>query len=190
MDKSDMPHIVDFKTKIEKKNLIDFQLYQNYHSISGALGLLFALVVLAVIIITAGKISLIRLIILLLLEAFLILYTPIQMIKRVNSQTRAAKQFAEPVRYIVTEEKIQFSQNDIIESVTWNDVCKIKCTGKNMILYISNARVNIIPLESLGKKAEAFLNIAEKKLKPFQMEIKKERVIKKADRLFAKRCTG
>lgn len=57
------------------------------------------------------------------------------------------------------------------EEMLWEDIFKIKCTGKSLVLYITSVRANIIPLCDIGDELDAFLTIAEKKLKPFQIKV-------------------
>ena len=71
----------------------------------------------------------------------------------------------------VTEEKILLQQGAVTEEMLWEDIFKIKCTGKSLVLYITSVRANIIPLRDIGDELDAFLTIAEKKLKPFQIKV-------------------
>lgn len=50
---------------------------------------------------------------------------------------------------------------------------------KNLILYITSVRANIIPLSDLGEEAPKFIEIARKKLRPFQIKFNDEKVLKK-----------
>ena len=96
---------------------------------------------------------------------FFTVYTPIGMKLKVKQQMKTVAAFKEPVRYTVTEEKILLQQGAVTEEMLWEDIFKIKCTGKSLVLYITSVRANIIPLRDIGDELDAFLTIAEKKLK-------------------------
>ena len=90
---------------------------------------------------------------------------------KVKQQMKTVAAFKEPVRYTVTEEKILLQQGAVTEEMLWEDIFKIQCTGKSLVLYITSVRANIIPLRDIGDELDAFLTIAEKKLKPFQIKV-------------------
>lgn len=103
--------------------------------------------------------------------------------RKVNKQIKTVPAFAEPVKYVITPEKITLSQGEVSEELLWDDIFTIKCTGKSMILYITSVRANIIPLECLDRQqAENFIKIAREKLKPFQVKLNDASVINKCGR--------
>ena len=55
----------------------------------------------------------------------------------------------------------------------------MKSTGKSIILYITAVRANVIPYRCLGDSAEGFIEMAEKKLSPYQIKLNKKNVIEK-----------
>ncbi|MDD3240306.1 MAG: YcxB family protein, partial [Lachnospira sp.] len=88
----------------------------------------------------------------------------------------------EPVKYTVTEEKMVLSQGEVSEDLLWDDIYKIKFTGKSIVLYLTAVRANVIPIGCLGDQLEPFMDIAEKKLKPFQIKVDMEKAKKAAKR--------
>ena len=108
------------------------------------------------------------------------MYTPIGMKLKVNSQIKQNPAFNKPIRYVVTEDKITLTMGDVTEELMWDDIFRIKCTGRSLVLYITSVRANIIPLKCIGNQMEAFLNIANKKLKPFQLKLNQQKVIESA----------
>ena len=137
---------VQFETQVTEQDLMNFKLYHNYHSIGGVAGLLFGIVALIICVVSVGQL-------------------------KVKQQMKTVATFKEPVRYTVTEEKILLQQGAVTEEMLWEDIFKIKCTGKSLVLYITSVRANIIPLRDIGDELDAFLTIAEKKLKPFQIKV-------------------
>lgn len=172
---------VEFETKINEKDLMDFKVYHNYHSVSGVAALLFGVIALVICIISINQVNISYTLMMGFFGLFFTVYTPIGMKLKVRQQMKTIAAFQEPMKYTVTEEKIMLTQGEVSEDLSWDDIFKIKCTGKSLILYITAVRANIIPLACLGAEAEPFMVIAEKKLKPFQMKFDRRKAIAKAE---------
>ena len=107
---------------------------------------------------------------------FFTVYTPIGMKLKVKQQIKANPAFNKPIKYTVTQDKIVLTLGEVTEELTWDDIFKITCTGKNLILYITSVRANIIPLKCIGSDLDTFLKIAQTKLKPFQIKVNKNKI--------------
>lgn len=168
----------EFQTQVEEKDLMNFKVYHNYHSVSGVASLLFGILALIICVVSINQVNISYTLMMGFFGIFFTVYTPVSMKLKVKQQMKSVAAFKKPVKYAVTEEKIILRQGDIQEELLWDDIFKIKCTGKSLILYITAVRANIIPLRSLGDQAELFIAIAEKKLKPFQLKFDAEKVIR------------
>lgn len=168
----------EFQTQITENDLMNFKLYHNYHSIGGVAGLLFGIIALFICVISVGQVNISYTLMMGFFGVFFTVYTPIGMKLKVKKQMKSVAAFKEPVCYTVTEEKIVLKQGDITEEMLWDDIFQIKFTGKSLVLYITSVRANIIPIRDIGKEAENFLDIAEKKLRPFQIKVKRSKLRK------------
>ena len=139
---------------------MNFKLYHNYHSVGGVAGLLFGIVALIICVVSVGQVNISYTLMMGFFGLFFTVYTPIGMKLKVKQQMKT-----------VAEEKILLQQGAVTEEMLWEDIFKIKCTGKSLVLYITSVRANIIPLRDIGDELDAFLTIAEKKLKPFQIKV-------------------
>ena len=162
---------VQFETQVTEQDLMNFKLYHNYHSVGGVAGLLFGIVALIICVVSVGQVNISYTLMMGFFGLFFTVYTPIGMKLKVKQQMKTVAAFKEPVRYTVTEVKILLQQGAVAEEMLWEDIFKIKCTGKSLVLYITSVRANIIPLRDIGDELDAFLTIAEKKLKPFQIKV-------------------
>jgi hypothetical protein len=169
----------EFETNINESDLMDFKVYHNYHSVGGVAGLLFGIIALVICVVSINQVNISYTLMMGFFGIFFTVYTPIGMKLKVKKQVKSVAAFREPVKYTVTEEKIVLQQGEVTEEMLWDDIFKIKCTGKSLILYITSVRANIIPLRDIKDQAEAFLQIAEKKLKPFQIKVNKNKLAKK-----------
>lgn len=170
---------VSFETDIKEKDLMNFKIYHNYHSFSGIASLIFGLICLFICVVSFDNYNVAYTLMMAFFGFFFTVYTPIGMLLKVKKQMKSVKAFSDPVKYTVTEEKITLSQNDLSEELLWEDIFKMKSTGKSIILYITAVRANVIPYRCLGDSAEGFIEMAEKKLSPYQIKLNKKNVIEK-----------
>lgn len=168
----------EFQTRITEQDLMNFKVYHNYHSVGGVAGALFGVIALIICVVSINQVNISYTLMMGFFGLFFTVYTPIGMKRKVKQQMKSVAAFQEPVRYTVTEEKITLRQGEVTEEMLWDDIFKIKCTGKSLVLYITSVRANIIPLRDIGQEAELFLQIAEKKLRPFQIKVNRAKMRK------------
>lgn len=175
---SENKNVCEFETLVNEKHLMDFKLYHNYHSVSGIATLLFGAIMLVICVVSFNQVNISYTLMTGFFGLFFTVYTPIGMYLKTNRQVKKAAAFQQPVKYTATDEKIILSQGDIAEELLWEEIYKIKATKKSLILYITAVRANVIPFECLGSSAESFLKLASKNLKPFQLKLSEDKVIK------------
>lgn len=183
--------VAEFETKVEAKDLMNFKIYHNYTSISGIATLLVGIVMLVMCLTISSydNANISYILISGFFGLFFTVWTPIGMWLSVRKQMKKAEGFKEPIKYVVTAEKIKLSQGEVEEELSWDDIFKIKSTGKSVILYISTVRANVIPLRCIGDEAGDFIELARKKLRPFQVKLNDKKVIEKAKKLSADNLT-
>lgn len=174
----------EFETRVTEKDLMNFKIFHNYHSFGGVMGLLFGIVAFVIFVLTVSnnQVNISYKLMMLFFCGMFTIYTPISMKLKVKQQMKLVKAFQEPVKYTVTEEKMVLSQGEVFEDLLWDDIYKIKFTGKSIVLYLTAVRANVIPIGCLGDQLEPFMDIAEKKLKPFQIKVDMEKAKKAAKR--------
>ena len=175
-----MKDSIEFDSKVTQEDLMNFKVYHNYHSVSGVAALIFGILSLLICIISIGQVNISYTLMMGFFGLFFTVYTPISMKLKVKKQMKKIKSFDEPVHYVISEEGFKLSQNDISEELKWEDIFKITFTGKCFILYITTIKANVISLKDMNGQGEAFLEIASKQLKPFQIKVNKKK-LKKAE---------
>lgn len=175
----------EFEANISEKDLMDFKIYHNYHSFGGVMGLLFGIIALVIFALTVSNdsVNVSYKLMMIFFGCMFTVYTPISMKLKAKQQIKTVSIFKAPVRYTVTEEKIVLSQGEVSEDLLWDDIFKIKFTGKSIVMYITSVRANIIPIRDIGTQADAFIAIAEKKLKPFQVKVSMDKLKKAVERI-------
>lgn len=188
MDKDDMPkenrHLkAEFETRICTDDIVDFQLYHLYHSFPEVFKIMFFFVIFEFFAICFKNTNMFVALLFAVVGVFWAISVPYRVIKETKKQMKNVDSINQPIRFVITEDGIQFGQNGVKEEKTWNDVSKVKCTHKNLIIYISDSTAYIIPLVSIGNQADQLITIAERKLRSYQLGIKRDKVVAKAEKL-------
>ena len=172
-----MNQIIEFDSKVTKKDLQNFKFYHNYHSFGGCFGLIAGIIFFVFCFISYGKTTLTYTLMLALFGVMFAIY-PILNIVLTSGRQSKLEVFANPMHYVVSADKITLTQGELTEDLTWDNIYKIKFSGKNLLIYVTNTRANILTVESMGSKAVDFVEIAKSKLKPFQIKVNKSKLEK------------
>ncbi len=172
-----MTNTLEFDSKVSKKDLIDFKLYHNFHSFNGWFGVVAGIVFLVFGTISINKTTTTYTLMLYLFAVMFGLYPILNMILSANKQSKM-EVFANPMHYKVTTEKLTLSQGQLTEDLTWDNIYKIKFSGKNLLIYINTTRANILTVDTMNEKSLEFVNIAKTKLKPFQIKVNESKLKK------------
>ena len=85
---------VEFETRIGAKELMDFKIYHNYHSVSGIASLLFGIIALVICIVSINRVNISYTLMMGFFGLFFTVYTPIGMKRKVNKQIKTVPAFA------------------------------------------------------------------------------------------------
>lgn len=172
-----MDKTIEFDSQVTKKDLIDFKLYHNFHSFNGWFGVVAGIVFLVFGIISIGNTTITYTLMLFLFAVMFGIYPIINMMLAARKQSKL-EIFTKPMHYIVSTDKITLSQGELTEDLSWDNIYKIKFSGRNLLVYINASRANILTLETMGTNALNFVDIAKEKLKPFQVKVNKQKLEK------------
>ncbi|MGN0317918.1 MAG: YcxB family protein [Lachnospira sp.] len=170
-----MAEKIEFDTQVNARDLFDFKVYHYYHSSGGIFGTLFGIIAVVICVISVGRTNISYTLMMGLFAVMFTVYPPISMLLKSRQQVKKGI-FDKPVHYSVTKEGITLSQEELSENVGWDEIYKIKFTGKSLILYISALRANVLPLRNLGDKAKDFVSLAKQELQPFQVKVKESKL--------------
>ncbi|MDD6332953.1 MAG: YcxB family protein [Clostridia bacterium] len=178
-----MEERIEFDSVVTEKALNNFKMYHNLHNVGGVFGYIFAVfaLVMCVLGIVFGM-STKYIVMMAIFGLFFLLYPYISMRMGSKKQMKTVAAFKAPMHYSVGEDKIIVSQNDMSEDLLWEQVYKVKFTGSNLILYLSAVRANVLTVDSMGEQAAEFVEMCEKKLKPFQVKVNKTKLRKAISR--------
>lgn len=156
---------VEFDIKVTPGVLYDYLLYHTYTSASGLIGAVVGALLVVAFFMGSGVLCLIAGIIILA-------YLPWTLFIKSRQQYLANPAFKNTLHYKLTEEGIEVSQNDEVQSQKWEDMYKAVSTPKSLILYTSPVNASIFPKKDLGEKTPGVIEIISTHMPPKKVKIR------------------
>lgn len=156
---------VEFDVKITPGVLYDYMLYHTYTSASGLIGAAAGALFVVAFFMGAGALCLIAGIIILA-------YVPWTLFIKSRQQYLANPAFKTPLHYKLTEEGMEVSQNQEIQSQKWEDMYKAVSTPRSLIVYTSPVNASIFPKKDLGEKTPGTIEIISTHMPPKKVKIR------------------
>ena len=136
---------ISFDIKVTKKELANFMLYHNYHSLQGIIGLIISFGALVLLILRWDTLEIAQFALLVLLTLMFTVISPVILVRKASAQEKRNKSFEKPITYELGEEGFSLIQGEERVDLEWLNVYKIVDTGKSLVLYISTVRAFIWP---------------------------------------------
>lgn len=143
---------IEFDVKITPGVLYDYMLYHTYTSASGLIGAAVGALLVVGFFMGSGVLFLIA-------GAVILAYLPWTLFIRSRQQYLANPAFKNPLHYKMTEEGVEVSQGEEVQSQKWEDMYKAVSTPRSLILYTSPVNASIFPRKDLGEKAAGVIQI-------------------------------
>lgn len=156
---------IEFDVNISPGVLYDYMLQHTYTSPAGLIGAVAG----ALMIVTyffGGNI-------LCLITGIIVLaYLPWTLFLKSRQQYLSNPAFKKPLHYKLTEEGIEVSQGEEVQTQKWEDMHKAVSTPKSLILYTSQVNASIFPKKDLGEKAAGVVAIISTHMPPQKVKIR------------------
>lgn len=156
---------VEFDVQMTAGDLYDYMLHHTYTSPSGLFGAVAGALMVVAYFSGAG--------ILFLLAGFIILlYLPITLFLKSKQQFLMNPAFKKPLHYKLTEEGIEVSQGEEVQSQKWEDMRKAISTTKSLVVYTSAVNATIFPKRELGEQLSAVIAVISTHMPPGRVKIR------------------
>lgn len=156
---------VEFDVKITPGVLYDYMLYHTYTSASGLIGAVAGALLVVAFFMGAGALCLI-------FGVIILAYLPWTLFIKSRQQYLANPAFKNPLHYKLTEEGLEVSQNEEIQSQKWGDMYKAVSTPRSLIVYTSPVNASIFPRKDLGEKTIGVIEIISTHMPPKKVKIR------------------
>lgn len=156
---------VEFDVQMKSGDLYDYMLHHTYTSASGLIGAVAGALMVIAFFSGAGVLCLIA-------GLVILFYLPGSLFMKSKQQFLANPVFRQPLHYKLTEEGIEVSQGEEVQSQKWEDLYKAISTTKSLIVYTSRVNATIFPKRDLGEKTSAVIEIISTHMPPRKVKIR------------------
>lgn len=156
---------IEFDVKITAGILYDYMLHHAYTSLAGILGTFIGFVILLGYFKTGYFIYLIG-------AAVVIFYLPCTYFMKAKQQAALTPAFQKPLHYRLTEEGIEVSQEEQVQSQNWENMVKAVSTRSSIIVYTSKNNASIFPRKDLGQNSSKVIEMISTHMQPSKVKIR------------------
>lgn len=159
------------KTKINKKDMFEFMISNNYRSFAGKLSLLFSLICIVGAIFYWNKFdnNMERIVIVFFSLMFTVI-SPIEYYIRAARQVKKA--FKDELTYIINEDGIEIQIKELSSFMKWEEAYKVVSTKNLVAVYSSIVNAFIIPKRDIADKFDEIKKIMEENTKCYKFSMK------------------
>lgn len=146
---------IAFSVQMTPAEIFRFTLYHSYHKLSGVIGILLSLAAIIILICRFGELNDQDRTILVIVAIWFTVLEPLTLLSRAKSQVKRNKTYQAPLDYKLGENGITVSQNDVQQTLTWDNLMKIVETKNQFLVYSSRIHAFIFPKKSIGEDCDA-----------------------------------
>lgn len=156
---------IEFDVNVTPGVLYDYMLQHTYTSPAGLIGAVAGALMIVAFFSGAGVLSLIA-------GIAVLVYLPWSLFLKSRQQHLSNPAFKKPLHYKLTEEGIEVSQGEEVQTQKWEDMHRAVSTPKSLILYTSPVNASIFPKKDLGEKAAGVIAIISTHMPPKKVKIR------------------
>ena len=157
---------VGFETKITAGDLYDYMLHHSYSSMSGLLGTMVGALMIVGFFMNMDNI------LLLIVGIVVLVYLPWNLFLKSRQQALNNPAFRKPLTYLLDEEGIHVSQEDVTQIQKWEDMVKAVSTRNSIIVYTSRVNACIFPRRDMGEKCGKVIEMISTHMPPAKVKIR------------------
>ncbi|MDD2972682.1 MAG: YcxB family protein [Lachnospiraceae bacterium] len=156
---------IEFDVQIKARDLYDYMLRHTYSSVSGIMGTMVGILLIANFFMNGPFISVI-------LGFIIIAYLPWTLLLKAQRQIAGNPAFQKPLHFKMTDEGVEISQGDAVQQQAWQDMYKAVSTRNSIILYTSKINASVFPKRDLEGKIPAIIEMISTHMPPKKVNIK------------------
>lgn len=156
---------IEFDIKITSGDLYDYMLQHTYTSLSGLIGAVAGALMIVAFFAGAGAISLIA-------GLIILGYLPASLFLKSKQQFLATPAFRKTLHYKMTEEGIEVSQGEELQSQKWEDMYKAVSTSRSLIVYTSPVSASIFPKREMKDFTSGVIEMISTHMPPKKVKIR------------------
>lgn len=156
---------VEFEVKMTAKVLYDYMLYHMYTSFSGIFGTMIGIFLIINFFLRGSTISLFA-------GILVVGYLPWTLFLKAKQQMLSTPAFKQPLHYRMTDEGIEVSQGEDVQTQSWESMLKAVSTRGSIILYTTKINASIFPRRDLKELTPNVIEMISTHMPPDKIKIK------------------
>ena len=136
---------IQFSVQMTAGEVYKFTMYHMYHGLSGIFGICTSFDSLT----EQSKA------ILILVAMWFVIIDPVILIFRSRSQVKRNKSYQKPLNYQMNQDGITVSQDELEQTMAWNNLMKIVETKTQFLVYSSRVHAFVFPKKAVGESCDA-----------------------------------
>lgn len=162
----------EFEIRVSTNDMYGFLMYHTYHGFSGIFSIVAGVaLILFYIFNRQGSVS--NVWIYLAFGVIFLFYQPCALYTKAVSQVKLGVSFKKPLRYRLTEKGIEVIQEKDSGEVSWEQIFKVRETGKRILVYTSEKNAFIWVKAQMGDGGESAKKIMRKYVPAGKLKLKK-----------------
>ena len=164
---------LEFSTNVGPEDMFSFLMFYNYRSFGGVLGVIISLFSGIWLLTHFNSLDMIAKVILFILFLLYTVINPLMIKSRASKQIRSSEVFGKPMDYTMGSKGFFISQEgrELIR-VTWDNVYRVKDTGKCIIIYLNRIHAYIIPKNQVQGKQSDIVSMMTSYTKPGTVKVR------------------
>lgn len=171
---------MDIKVQLTSKDFLTFQMYHAYHRVQTWVFTILGAVIVVLAFTMFPKVEITYALLYLACGLFFVGYTPLHLRSRARMAFRGNSPLANAMTYHFDEQGITVhfvdpqveteAEAEVENSVTWEQIYRVRLTKEAVYLYTSPRNASILPLAQIGDKLDALRDLFQKELKGHQYD--------------------
>lgn len=147
-----MEEKIQFSVQMTAGEVYRFTLYHLYHKFSGIFGICLSLTAFIILIASFDSLTDQSRVVLTLVALWFTILAPVILFFRSKGQVKRNKAYQKPLNYQLDCAGITVSQDDVKQTIEWENLMKIIETKSQFLIYSSNIHAFVFPKKAIGEK--------------------------------------
>lgn len=163
---------IEFKVKMKPQYMYNFLINHIYRSFMGAFSILVGIAAIGMAVYSSKGGGSTYMLCYVVVAGLALVYPPIMLWSRARQQVAQSPVFKNPIAYEVVDEGIHVIHIDQDAFGKWEEIYKIRSTGKSIVVYMDKKRAMIWPKECLGEQYDTVVDLIRIKMPAEKVKIR------------------
>lgn len=146
---------IQFSVQMTAGEVYKFTMYHMYHGLSGIFGICTSLIAFILLLTSFDSLTEQSKAILILVAMWFVIIDPVILIFRSKSQVKRNKSYQKPLNYQLNQDGITVSQDELEQTMAWDNLMKIVETKTQFLVYSSRVHAFVFPKKAVGESCDA-----------------------------------